>query len=389
MGVKAVGNNKLIVTLDKPVPYFKELLAFPTFFPQQEKAVKKYGKKYGTSSAKMTANGPFKLTKWQGTNEKWTLVKNSNYWDKKNVHLSKINVRVIKSSSTGFDLYQQKKLDVTTLDGSQVQNLKKRKDYRTFTGGSMMYMHLNQLKVKAFQNLKVRQAISQSIDRQKLADKVLHDGSTVPQGFVSTNFYRNPTTKADFAKDAYVKSGVEYNKKNAQKLWKQGMKEVGATSLKINVLADDTDSSKKVAEYIQSSLSELPGLTVSVSNVPKLNRLSRADDGDFDLVIASWGADFADPINFLDLLTSDSSLNSGKWTNQQYDQLIKRSGTADANDKQKRYADLVNAEKILMKEQGVIPLYQPATAQLWRTNIHGYVWNPAGMSQGWKELSVK
>lgn len=389
LGVKANGKNQLVVTLDKPVPYFKELLAFPTFFPQQEKAVKKYGKNYGTSSAKMTANGPFKLTKWQGTNEKWTLVKNPQYWDKKHVHLDRINMRVIKSPSTGYDLYQQKKLDVTTLDGSQVQNLKNRKDYKTFTGGSTMYMHVNQAKNKALQNLKIRQALSQAIDRDKLAKKVLHDGSTASKGFVSTNFYHNPKTNADFADDAYVKSGVAYNPKQAQKLWKQGLKEVGMTSLKLNVLGDDTDSSKKVAEYIQSSLSELPGLTVSVSNMPKLSRMSRADNGNFDLVISNWGADFADPINFLDLLTSDNSSNSGKWSNKQYDQLIERSGAEDANDKQKRYDDLVNAEKILMQEQGVIPLYQPATAQLWRTNIHGYVWNPAGMSQGWKELQVK
>ncbi|GBG93609.1 oligopeptide ABC transporter substrate-binding protein [Ligilactobacillus salitolerans] len=389
LGVKAVGKNQLVVTLDKPVPYFKELLAFPTFFPQQEKSVQKFGKDYGTSSAKMTANGPFKLTKWKGTNEKWTLVKNPNYWDQKNVHLKKINLRVLKSPSTGYDLYQQKKLDVTTLDGSHVANLKNRKDYQVYTGGSMTYMHLNQQKVKALQNLKIRRALSQAIDRKKLADKVLHDGSTVPKGFVSTNFYRNPKTNADFANDAYVKDGVSYNKKNAQKLWTQGMKEVGQKKLHLTVLGDDTDASKKVTEYIQSSLSELPGLTVSVNNVPKLNRMSRADSGDFDLVVASWGADFADPINFLDLLTSDSSSNSGKWHNDQYDKLIERSGAADANNKQQRYQDLVDAEKILMQEQGVIPLYQPATAQLWRTNISGYVWNPAGMSQGWKEIKVK
>ncbi|WP_290123099.1 ABC transporter substrate-binding protein [Secundilactobacillus odoratitofui] len=146
------------------------------------------------------------------------------------------------------------------------------------------------------------------------------------------------------------------------------------------MLSDDTDQAKTTTQYLQDQFEKLPGLTVNIDNVPNKNRLARSASGNFDLVVSSWGADFADPINFLSLEETGNSTNNGGWSNKTYDQLIKASQTTNANNPQKRYQNLVDAEKVLMQNQGVIPLYQPATTELWRPNVHGYVWNPAGMS---------
>lgn len=386
LGVKAPSDYKLVVTLSHPVPYFKLLLAFPTFFPEQQSAVEKYGKRYGNDSNTVSSNGPFKVVGWNGTNNTWKLKKNTNYWDKKHVHLSQINFQVVKSPSTGLNLYNQKKLDVTPLTGTQVQNYQNNKGFNKFVGGSMMYLQMNQKKDKALRNLKVRQALSQIVNKQALATKVLRDGSTKPLGFVSTNLTQNPKTKADFAKDAYVKSGVAYDPTNAKKLWTQGMKAVGQKKLTLTLLSDDTDQAKTTTQYLQDQFEKLPGLKINIDNVPNKNRLARSSSGNFDLVLSSWGADFADPINFLNLQETGNPTNNGKWSNASYDKYIKASQTTDANNQQNRYEDLVKAEKVLMENQGVVPLYQPSTAELWRTNIHGYVWNPAGMSRGYKEI---
>ena len=91
LGVKAEGDHKLVVKLEKTVPYFKLLMGFPAFFPQNQKVVEKYGDKYGTNSKAMVYNGPFKLEGWTGSNLKWTLAKNDKYWDKKKVKLDAIN----------------------------------------------------------------------------------------------------------------------------------------------------------------------------------------------------------------------------------------------------------------------------------------------------------
>lgn len=388
LGVSAPNKHTLVVHLSHPVPYFKLLLAFPTFFPQQESAVKKYGSSYGTNSAKTSYNGPFKLADWNGTSDTWTMKKNPNYWDKKDVKLDTLKFQVVKTPSTGLSLYQQNKLDVVTLSGEEVPSYKSRPEFKKFVGGSTIYLEMNQKRVKALKNVKIRQALSQIINKKSLATQVLRDGLTAPKGFVSTNFFKNPKTGADFASDAYEKSGVAYNEAQAKKLWAQGLKQVGQKKVHLSLLSDDTDQSKKTTQYLQSQFNKLPGLSITIHNVPTKSKLSRSTSGDFDLVISSWGADFADPINFLDLLTKSNPTNNGHWVNAKYDKYIAASKTTDANNKIKRYDDLVNAEKVLMKDQGVIPLYQPANAQLWRTNIHGFVWNPAGMSNGYKGLYV-
>lgn len=388
LGVYAPNSHTLVVKLSHPVPYFKLLLAFPTFFPQQESAVKKYGSRYGTSSATTAYNGPFVLSKWNGTSDTWTMTKNPNYWDKKHVKAHQLDFQVIKTPSTGLSLYQQNKLDVISLSGEEVPTYKNRPEFKKFVGGSTMYLEMNQKRVKALKNTKVRQALSRIINKQTLASQVLRDGSTAPKGFVSTNFFRNPKTGADFAKDAYEKDGVAYNQSQAKKLWQQGMKQVGQKKLHLSLLSDDTDQSKKTTQYLQSQFNKLPGLSITIHNVPTKSKLSRSTSGDFDLVVSSWGADFADPINFLNLLTKSNPTNNGHWVNATYDKYIEASKTTDANNPDKRYDDLVNAEKVLMKDQGIVPLYQPATTQLWRTNIHGFVWNPAGMSNGYKGLYV-
>ena len=96
LGIKAEGKYKLVVTLEKRMAYFKDLMAFPVFFPQEEKAVKKYGDKYGTASKYMAYNGPFVQKGWTGSNLSWKLVKNPDYWDKQSVKLDSSTSRLTR-----------------------------------------------------------------------------------------------------------------------------------------------------------------------------------------------------------------------------------------------------------------------------------------------------
>ncbi|WP_024746083.1 peptide ABC transporter substrate-binding protein [Levilactobacillus namurensis] len=388
LGVKALGDYRLEVTLSKPVAYFKLLLAFPTFFPQEESVVTKEGSHYGHSSNATAYDGPFKMTKWQGTSQNWTLVKNPKFWDKRQIHLNKLNFQVVADPATGLSLFQKKSLDATTLDGTQVANLKNNPNLKTYVGGTTYYMQMNQKRVKALKNLKVRQALSLAIDKQQLASHVLRDGSKAPLGFVSQNLTRNPKTKADFARDAYVKQGVAYDLPQAKKLMKAGLKATGTKQLTLTLLSDDLPGTKTVAQYLQAELNKLPNVKITLNSLPYKTRLSRSNAGNFDLVISSWGADFADPINFLSLMSTGNTNNNGGFSDAQYDAAIQKSENQDANRPTARYQDLVTAEKRLMTQQGVVPLYQPATVELWNAKVSGYVWNPAGMSRGYQWMEV-
>lgn len=386
LGIKANGDYELVVTLEKPVPYFELLMGFEPFYPQNQKVVEQNGDKFGTDATKTVYNGPFVVEGWTGSNLSWKLKKNEAYWDKKKVKLDTINFKVNKSTSTSYNLYQSKQTDYTTLSSEQAKQLEKTPGYSVLKQARTTYLDFNQTK-EVFKNLKVRQALSYAIDRKELAEKIVGGGtlpssSIVPQGLSE---YRGQ----DFATAAKTTAGVSYNKAKAKQLLKEGLAETGTSKLNLTLLSSDDDISKKAAEFIQSQLEDnLPDVKVSVQNVPLKTRISRAEKGQFDVQLTGWSADFADPISFLDLFTKDNSYNFGKWDNAEYDRLVTASKTTDADNKEKRWEDLVQAAKVLNEQQGAAPLYQVNVPQVVRENVKGLVQNSAGVTNNWKEVYI-
>ncbi len=370
LGVKAVGKYKLVVTLERRIAYFDKLMGFAVFFPQSEKAVTKYGSKYGTASKYMLYNGPFKQTGWTGSNLSWKMVKNPYYWDKKNVKLDTITWSVQKTPSTSYNLYQSNKLDYTGLDASQTKQLKNQKGYVTLNQGATFYMQFNQAKNKYLANTNVRKALSLALDRKGLTSSL--GGNSVPANTLT------PTQLTDVNGEDYTKriskSAESFypaspNKKEAVKYMNKGLKELGVSKFSFKILSDDTDSGKKTTEFLQSTFESTFGnkVSVSVQNLPFKTRLSRSTSGNFDVVISGWSADFADPISFLDLFTSTNPENNGKWKNATYDKLIADSKTTASTSK--RWDDLTKAEDILLNNVGVAPLYYNTNAALIRPTV--------------------
>ena len=386
LGVKADGKYKLEVDLDHPISYFKLLMGLAPFLPQNEKAVNKYGDKYGTTADTTVYNGPYQMKGWTGTNLSWKLVKNNSYWDKKSVKMNTLNWKVVKDSSTALNMYNSHKLDQVGLSSEQVKQYSNNKDYKKFLNASTFYIEYNQKKDKFFRNAKIRQALSLAINRQQFVDKVLGDGSIKATGLTSKGLADNPQTKADYTKSVDVPAASEYNLDKAKKLMAEGLKEEGMKDLKFQLLSDDTTGAKQSTEFIQSAWQKIPNVKVTLSNVPFKNRLANSSSGKFDTVITAWGADFADPISFLQILTSDNSQNSGKWSNKEYDQLIKDANDKYANDPNQRFNTMAQAEQVLLKDQGIAPLYQQGTSMLRRSNIHGIVYNSAGLNYDYKHM---
>ncbi|MFB9768508.1 peptide ABC transporter substrate-binding protein [Lactiplantibacillus modestisalitolerans] len=383
LGIKADGKYKLTVSLEKPMQYFKLLMGFVVFFPQNQNAVEKYGKQYGTSASKMVYNGPFKMTGWKGTNSTWTLVRNNNYWDKKHVYLTKIHDQVVKSTTTAFNLFQSGKLDQATLSGQQVKNEKNNSKLVIRKSSRLNYIEFNQKKVKALANTKIRKAMSLTLNRKQLVSNVLGDGSVTPKGFVTTGLAKDPTTGKDFATENSVKDSVTHDTAKAKQLWKEGLQETGKKSLTITLTHDDTDQMKALSEYVQGQLEkELPGLTVKSVTVPYKTRIAREIAGNFQMVISAWQADFADPISDLGIMTSDNSYNFGSWNNAEFDAAIKEANNTTS--KSARWAALAKAEKTIGTDQGVAPLSQNVIAQMVNPKLKGLVYNTAGINYNFK-----
>lgn len=382
LGIKAVGKYKLVITLDKKIPYFKILLTFPTFFPQNEKIVKKYGSKYGTASKYMVYDGPYTQQGWTGANLSWKLVKNKDYWDKKDVHLNYINFSVQKSTTTSYNLFQTGKLDAVFLNAQAAAQQKKKAGYTLRHPAETDYLQFN-MKKKAYKNKYFRYAVSEAIDRKELC-KTLGDAYQPADTYTAKNMTKvNGKDFTDLAESKTTKAITNYNKKQAKKYYQKALKQLGKKSISFTILSADDDTSKKTAEYIQSQLeTNLGNINVKVQSIPGKSKLSRVNSGNFDCTLTAWIADFADPISFLDCETTGNSYNYGKWSNAEYDKLIKLSKSTSSNSQRMKY--LEQAENILMKDQGLTPLFQPGEAWLVNPKVKNVIYNGAGIDYNFK-----
>ena len=383
LGIKAVGKYKLVVSLERKIPYFKLLMAFPLFFPQNEQAVKKYGSKYGTASKYMVYNGPFVHKGWTGSNLSWKLVKNKYYWDKKDVKLTQINYSVQKSPSTAYNLYQAGKLDGTILDAQASKQLTKSKGYTIRKVANTQYLQFNLKKYSKFKSTNLRRGISMAINRSSLSKTL---GATYKAATTFTSSGLTTVNGEDFTKlaaSSEAKKYTSYNKQLAKQYFEKGLKEEGLSKLSFTLLASDDDTSKKLAEFVQSQLETAFGdkITVKVQSIPSKTKLNRVLAGNFECTLSGWIADYADPISFLECETTGNSYNYGSWSNKEYDKLIAASKTSSGEARMKL---LAKAENILMVNQGVTPLTQANKAWMIKSKVKGIIYNSAGVCYNFK-----
>ena len=386
LGIKAVSDYELEITLTTPTPYFQYLLAFPSFFPQSQAVVEDNGDQYASTSDNAVYNGPFVLAGFDGpgTDTEWSYEKNDQYWDKETVKLDTINVSVVKESSTSLNLFQDGQADDVILTGELAQQMANDEAFVSEPLARTSYIELNQREEDSpFRNEDLRKAISYAIDRDALVTSILGDGSLASTGLIPKGMTFNPTDNTDFVDEA--ESVIEYDQEKAKEHWEKAREALGIDSLSFEILASDTDSTKKAIEYIQSAIQDtLDGVKVSLSPVPFSVRLDRSNSGDFDVVMGGWGADYADASSFTDLFVTDNSYNRGRWTSEEYDAAVKSSATTNAGNPDARWQDLLDAEKIIMDQQGVIPVYQNVEAHLRAPKVKGVVSHGAGAQYDYK-----
>jgi len=371
LGAKAVNNYQLKITLSKPASYFKQVLAGVTFYPINQKSVQKYGQSYGTSAKKTVYNGAFKLSGWTGTNDSWTLTKNTTYQAKKAVKLNKINYQVIKSGTTAYNLYQANKLDTVTLTGEQNVQNKQNSELKTLSAGQIGFIQYNQ-KDKTAANHDLRTAISLAINRQQLTKTVLENGSVPAKTFAVKNMLKNPQNGHDFVSDAAIKGTTSLDLAQAKRLFQSAKKQLHQNKLSLTITCGDDDTTHQAAEFIQGQLtSHLKGLKVSVRAMPFNAMLTKVSQGDFQLNLTSWNMDFADPSQALTILTSQSNSNMGHYNNKRFDQAMTTADGQDAMNTTARYRDLVKATKIAMQDQAVTPLYEGGSNVLIKSSLKG------------------
>ncbi|MBC9825167.1 peptide ABC transporter substrate-binding protein [Carnobacterium inhibens] len=390
LGATAVDDKTLEVQLEKAVPYFKDLLTLPMFLPQNEAFVTEQGDKYATNSDTVLYNGPFVLDEWDGTGLSWVLNKNEDYWDKDTVVLDTINVDVVKETSTAINLYDTGAVDRITLSGEYVQTKQGDPELKTQPTSSVFYFKFNQERngeETPLANENIRKAIAMSFDKQAFADTVLQNGSIPANGLVPAELASDPASGEDFREQ----SGdlLTFDVEQAQEYFKKGLEELGVDSINLEILGDDTENAKKSLEFMQAQLtSNLPGLEISLRNVPFKVRLDADTKQDYDLEMAGWGADYGDPINFLELFHSENGNNKSSYSNADYDALVESAQT-NVTDLEGRWEDMLEAEKILMETGGIAPIYQRAYSVLEKDYLKDYTSHLTGAEYSYKWASIE
>lgn len=376
LGIKALSDYELQITLTQPTPYFNSLLAFSPFLPQNEAFVEEQGTQYGTTSEAVLANGPFVMEDWDGTGLTWKLVKNEEYYDADEVHINEIDVQVLKETSTAVNLFESGEVDNAQLTGEMAKVYKDDPNAVIHEKARTSYIDFN-YENEQLQNQNLRKAISLVIDRKELVDSVIGDGSNDIYGFMPQNFATNPETGKDFTEEAT--DYFDYDVEQAKDLWEKAKDELGTDTLTLSFVGDDDEKSKKISEYVQGQIqNNLDGISVQLRNVPKKNRLEFANKNEFDLLLTGWGADFRDPVNFMDLLYSTSAYNEGGYANEEFDALLEKAKSEDANNEEARWQDMIEAHDIAMEETAVLPLYQEAEVQLRNPALKGINLQPVG-----------
>ena len=384
LGVTAKDDKTLVVELENKVPYFTDLMAFPCYFPQNEKFVEKCGKNYGTKPEYTLSNGAYKMTKWVKGN-KATFTKNDKYYDAKTVATKNLEMYLVQDPKTAAQNFDNGKVDYATINSTLVDKYKDKDTFTTFNEGYLFYLQLN-FKNNTVANKNVREALAYAINRKDLCENVLKDGSMAATGFVPSQLSTSPAGR-DFRDDA--DKYVSYDQKKAQQYLDAAKKELGTDTITIDLLyGTDESPMDTMAEYLQGSFTKLKGLKVNMVATVKKDRIyNREAHGNFQVVCTRWAPDYADPTTFLNVLASSNSNNYGKWENAQYNSLLKQA--QNETDVNKRWNELLEAEKVMMDDMPNIPVVQTGTAALQAKNVKGLVHNTVSTPYVFKYVTLK
>ena len=359
VGVKIGPQGELIVELKKGLFYFPYLLTHPSTFPIREDLIQKKQSLW-TEPQNIITLGPYKLSRWDH-DKALILTRNEKYYGEK-PFIKKVILYIIPDETTIMNLYEGGLLDIAIpLLSRDLPFLTKRKDHYKNSSLTLYYYGFNVL-AEPLKNPKMRQAIAHSINQEEIV-KLLNRGdktlkSWIPEGL----FAHNPNV------------GLDFNPQKAKELIKQ----MGYTDPpklpKIQVFYNSTTDHKMIAENIQSQLKKNIGLNVELNNQEWKTYLHRLKTKEVELFRLGWLADYPDPDNFMNLMTSFSENNHTNWKNKKFDDLVGQAMTTENGTQRKKLYD--QAQKILLeKETAVLPLFTQVSHLLISPRIKNYPLN--------------
>lgn len=342
VGVRAVDEKTFEVTLVGPVPYAVDMMAHYSFAVLPMHAIQKYGEDW-IKPKNFVGNGPFVLETWV-PQDKITMVPNKKYWNAKNVFLKRLIALPIENTNTSHQKYKSGELDWdTTIPTELIDEIKLRDDFHASPAVTSYFYYIN-LNDPVLKDVRVRKALSMSVDRTELVEKVLRGGQ-VPTFAVVPPFSGYTPAK-----------GTGYDVAAAKKLLAEAGYPNGEGFPVKTVIYNTNEAHKKIAEWVQQQWKKNLNINVIIENLEWKTFIDTRQKNDFDIGRAGWQADYQDASNFLELFLTGAGNNDGRYENPEYDALLKKAATMPAGPERQKV--LHDAEEIVItQDQAVLPFY--------------------------------
>ena len=358
LNVKASDDGKtLTIVLSYPCSYFDKMAAFATMSPVQQATVEANGDAWCTSPDTFVSNGPYMITDWTPS-ERIVLTKNPNYvggWDSSKIVSDTITLLLLEDSSASYAAYNSgEAVLVKDVPTDEIPSLTKAEDGGDFYVDTILgtyYVSLN-LQRDAFQDAKVRKALSLAIDRDYVANTIMQGTYSAADSIVGPGIVDESGYFHDNGNAPYISADYEANLAEAKKLLEEAGYPNGEGYPTIEYSTNDAGYHVPLAEYLQQAWGDL-GITLTINKMEWSSFTPARRAGEDDVARNGWVMDYNDPSNMLDLFCSGNGNNDGKYSNPDFDAAIDASKVADSAE---HFAQLHKAEDILMEDMGCLPI---------------------------------
>lgn len=356
LGVKAVDDTTLEVTLEHPTSYFLSLIGSSgQFAPLRQDIVEKYGTDFAATSEKNVYSGPFVMT--SSEDNVWTFAKNDNYWDKDSINLDKCELNYVENTDTQLSMYEAGDLDYVQVPTAYVSDYKDKAE--VFANGNVDFCYINSKSDNpVLGNKNFRLALNYALNRNDYNKLANADTFTAFNGLVFPGLQAKGTTYGE----AYDLNSYSYpldgDQDKATEYLNAAMKELGianASDITVEVVTTDADSSKRIVETLQEQWQNALGIKVKIRQVTYADIYGKVfPEHDYEIGYGGWGSDYDDPYSYLELFKSDSSYNYSQYENPEVDQLL--TASQDEPDTDKRMDELNQAEQDILADGAFVPL---------------------------------
>lgn len=365
LGVVATNDNELVVELERPAPYFPQLLTHSSTFPVFSDAAAR-----SHDASTWVSNGAYVLSEWRpGT--RLDLVRNENYWDHADVHIPKVQYQIATDQYAQFAAYRAGQLDLTdTIPANALPALRTEHPNEVVIApySAVAYYGLNMTAPPFANNLKLRQALTMSIDRRRLVS-ALAVGQVPAFAFVPPGIWNYSPVPWEWNDLPDPERIAE-----AKRLYKEAGYSAGEP-LHLRLLLNSSPAIKQTATLVAAMWKEELGIeTILTDEEFRVFLQSRSDKKRWDVLRLAWNADYDDASNFLDIFRSHSVNNDTGYASKSFDAALdKADGTADPDARRNL---LENAEKIMLADYPAIPLYFFVSRHLVKPYVIGLEPNP-------------